>query len=100
MRIVEDLKIEVPDTNAHHWNLKSYSSESSEEVLFYGYNASSNSSLLNNYSSFKRRMYFNNWAPCEYAQPKVDDTSFFNEIYSICPYTSKWLNKEEEGERW
>ena len=100
MKIIEDLQIEVPDTNAHHWDIKSYSQDSSEEVLFYGYNASSNSNLLNNYSSFKRRMYFNNWAPCEYAQPKVDDTSFFNEIYSICPYTSNWLNEEERSQRW
>ena len=100
MKIIEDLSIEVPDTNAYHWNLKDYSKESNETVLFYGFNAAANRNLLNDYSHFKRRAYFNNWAPCEFAQPVVDDDSFFNEVYSICPYTSQWLNDKERNNRY
>lgn len=100
MKIIEDLSIEVPDTNAYHWSLKDYSKESNESVLFYGFNAAANKNLLNDYSHFKRRAYFNNWAPCEFAQPVVDDDSFFNEVYSICPYTSQWLNNKEGSNRY
>jgi len=100
MKIIEDLSIEVPDTNAYHWDLKGYSKESNETVLFYGFNAAANKNLLNDYSHFKRRAYFNNWAPCEFAQPVVDDDSFFNEVYSICPYTSRWLNDKEGDNRY
>lgn len=100
MKIIEDLSIEVPDTNAHHWSLKDYSRDSNENVLFYGGGSPKNKGVLAEHETFKRRMFFNNWAPCEFAQPIVDDTSFFNEIYSICPYTCKWLNKKEESNRW
>ena len=99
MLILEDLSIEVPDTNAHHWRLQDYSEPSDTEVLMYGYNASANQSFQERCKNFSRRVYFNNWAPCEFAQylPHNDQTAFeyegfFNEVYSICPYTSEWLN--------
>lgn len=99
MQIVEDLTAEVPDTNAFHWGFKDFSEPSNENVLFYGYNSATNTILHNRYADFKRRIFFNNWAPCEFAQPSVidgvhtfDRESFFNEVYSICPYTNQWLN--------
>ena len=100
MKIIEDLRIEVPDTNAHHWDLKSHSKEDGDTVLFYGYNVASNRKLQDKFAHYKRRIYFNNWAPCEYAQPSVDDDAYFSEIYSICPYTSKWINQEEGASRY
>ena len=100
MKIIEDLRIEVPDTNAHHWDLKSYSKEDGDTVLFYGYNVASNRKLQDKFAHYKRRIYFNNWAPCEYAQPSVDVDAYFSEIYSICPYTSKWINQEEGDSRY
>ena len=100
MRIVEDLRIEVPDTNAHHWDLKSYSTEDYNAVLFYGYNATTNQNLQDQFADYERRILFNNWAPCEFAQPKADDDTFFTEIYSICPYTSDWLNTTRGNSRY
>jgi len=100
MRIVEDLRIEVPDTNAHHWDLKSYSTEDYNAVLFYGYNATINQNLQDQFADYERRILFNNWAPCEFAQPKADDDTFFTEIYSICPYTSDWLNTTRGNNRY
>jgi hypothetical protein len=100
MKIIEDLRIEVPDTNAYHWDLKSYSEEDTETVLFYGYNVASNRELQDKFAHYKRRIYFNNWAPCEFAQPAVDNDAYFSEIYSICPYTSEWINQAEGGSRY
>ena len=100
MRIIEDLTIEVPDTNAHHWDLETYSTEDTDTVLFYGYNVAANTSLQDKFSHYRRRIYFNNWAPCEFAQPTLDSDAFFSEIYSICPYTSNWINETEGNTRY
>jgi hypothetical protein len=97
--IIGDLSAEVPDTNAFHWNFEEYSQDSDRDVFFYGYNASDNEDFFNLYSGHERKIYFNNWAPCEFAQERVEGAHdgiakerFFNEVYSICPYTSEWLN--------
>ena len=100
MRIIENLSGDVPDTNSYHWKFENFSQESDDVVFFSGGNCIRNEELLKKYKSFNRRILFNNWAPCEFAQPVVDDDSFFNEIYSICPYTSTWLNKKEKENRY
>ena len=104
MLILEDLSVEVPDTNAHHWHLKDFSEESNESVLMYGFNITANSALKGQCQDFKRKIYFNNWAPCEFAQTTVHNNKnaveydeYFNEIYSICPYSCDWLNSLNLG---
>ena len=106
MIILKDLSVEVPDTNAHHWHLEELSQPSESEVLLYGYNASDNLSLRKRFQNYSRKVYFNNWAPCEFAQERKDKgqehdafkkESFFDEIYSICPYSNKWLNSLKLG---
>jgi hypothetical protein len=99
MRIVGDLSVEVPDTNAHHWSFNELSDRNNtNDVFMYGYNAPNNVMLQQAYSNCDRKIFFNNWAPCEFAQQRGPDhdgieyDNWFNEIYSICPYTSKWLN--------
>jgi hypothetical protein len=108
MLILGDLSGEVPDTNSYHWNLDQLSDDSNQEsVLMYGYNSSQNKDFHERCSSFERKIYFNNWAPCEYAQFKDHNNKNafnydenFNEIYSICPYTSEWLNSKNLGRKY
>ena len=107
MLILEDLLIEVPDTNAHHWHLEEYSQDSTTDVLLYGYNASANEEFHQRCKDFKRKIYFNNWAPCEFAQyfphnnkSGFDYEEYFTEVYSICPYTVSWLNKQHFGRQY
>lgn len=104
MLILEDLSAEVADTNAYHWNLKDLSASSADTILTYGYNASSNQDFHKQYADFKRKIFFNNWAPCEFAQSKdhnnktaLDYDAFYDEIYSICPYSCEWLNNLNLG---
>lgn len=103
MRIIQDISGEVPDTNAHYWNLKEFSEEDDHSVLMYGYNSAFNEAQHTQYQDYKRKIYFNNWAPCEFAQNGVNGFNaiqydhWFNEIYSICPYTAKWLNDKKLG---
>jgi len=104
MLILKDLSAEVPDTNAFHWKLEELSDNTNtNSVLMYGYNASDNPQFQERCNSFKRKIYFNNWAPCEFAQTRTRDYNAFmkertyDEVYSICPYSNKWLNKLELG---
>ena len=79
MLILKDLSAEVPDTNAFHWNLEELSDDSSaDSVLMYGYNASDNQEFFERCQDFKRKIYFNNWAPCEFAQARTDEYDAFN----------------------
>tara|TARA_Y100000034_G_scaffold47685_1_gene58752 strand:+ start:7357 stop:8307 length:951 start_codon:yes stop_codon:yes gene_type:complete len=99
MLILKDLSAEVPDTNAFHWTLEELSEvHNKEAVLMYGYNASHNKVFHAQCENFDRKIYFNNWAPCEFAQARTENhdafakEDLFDEIYSICPYSNAWLN--------
>ena len=108
MLILEDLSAEVPDTNAFHFNLTEYSDNSdTNAVLMYGYNASDNGSFHTHCQDFKRKVYFNNWSPCEFAQKReegahdaLEKENYFTEVYTICPYTNNWLNSLNLGRRY
>lgn len=105
MLILEDISAEVPDTNAYHWNFKEHSDNSNlHSVLMYGYNSSANKGFHARCRDFERKVYFNNWAPCEFSQVQdhhgkspIEYDNYFNEIYSICPYTVDWLNSKNLG---
>jgi len=98
MLILEDLSAEAPNTNAFYWNLKEHSDDDKKAVLMYGYNACDNERLFEACRQYERKVYFNNWAPCEFAQARVGGYDAlrreerFDEVYSICPYTNEWLN--------
>lgn len=103
MLILEDLSAEVPDTNSFHWDLKKFSKNNDKRVLMYGYNASNNPIFHSQTSGYKK-MYFNNWAPCEFSQEKdhnglgpLEYDGKFNIVYSICPYSVEWLNSLNLG---
>ncbi len=99
MRIEEILTAEIPDTNAFHFKMSKDSTDDGKTILSYGYNASFNPFIKEISTSYGRKVFFNNWAPCEFAQSvdhfgrtpmNYDDG--FTEVYSICPYSNKWLN--------
>jgi len=107
MLVLEDLSAEVRDTNAFHWKLEDLSDETSTDaVLMYGYNASDNEGFFERCASFERKIYFNNWAPCEFAQERTplhdafSKEKRFDEVYSICPYSNKWLNDLNLGRKY
>lgn len=103
MLILEDLSAEIPDTNAFHWDLKKFSTDDKKVALFYGYNSIINLDHLFTTKGYKR-ILFNNWAPCEFAQEfshpnkaPLDVEKQMNVIYSICPYSVEWLNNLNLG---
>ena len=108
MLVLEDLSAEVPDTNAFHFSLTEHSDPAdTEAVLMYGYNASDNTEFQRACTDYKRKIYFNNWSPCEFAQRRVEGghdafkkENYFDEVYTICPYTNRWLNSLKLGRQY
>lgn len=106
MLILEDLSAEIPDTNTYHWNLKELSDDDGKNVLMYGYNSCNNSEFHDETKDYNK-IYFNNWAPCEFAQERdhhgltpMDYDNKFNTIYSICPYTVDWMNQIQDAKKY
>ena len=100
MLIMKNVTAEVPDANTHHFKLEEMSESNSNDIaLAYGYNSTSDFSIRQNFKNYKRKVYFNNYSPTEYAQARdhfgktpITYEDFFDEVYSICPYTNEWLN--------
>jgi hypothetical protein len=96
---MKNVSAEVPDANTHHFKLEEESNNCSNNALAYGYNSTSDANIQKIFLKYKRKIYFNNYSPTEFAQacdhngktPIVYE-DFFDEVYSICPYTNKWLN--------
>lgn len=100
MKIAINISGEYNDVIIHYLieDLIKYDDNSNEEVLFLGYNTSRDEKLKNKYSGYKKRVYLNWEAPCAFLSSNtcIDDQKYFTHIYSICPYTSEWLNNEME----
>jgi hypothetical protein len=102
--ILEDISGEVPDTNSYHWDMKNLSDDDKKTVMMYGYNSSANEEFHSRVKDYDTKIFFNNWAPCEFAQ-SIDHNNFtpttydhrFDVIYSICPYSNEWLNSLSLG---
>jgi hypothetical protein len=91
MKIINNLKVEIPGTNTHYFHLEDYSVDTKDSVLIYGYDTLEHPPDL---SEYKKKIYLNVTMPTEFCSSQsiyADD--FFDEIYSICPYSCNWLNE-------
>ena len=101
MKIVSDLNGDYSNGVPGNLGLEEFSKPSDSEILFYGYSSVENFDFQNQYKDYGRKVLLNLWSPCEY-QNKGDmhgrnglqQFDFFDEIYSICPYTIDWLKNE------
>jgi len=80
-----------------HLNLEEFSREDNKEVLFYGYNSVQNDQLQRQYSHYERKVYLNLATPTDFlndgdgkGRNALDQVEYFDEIYTICPYTIEW----------
>lgn len=106
MLVVKDMNGDTPDGVNMYLELERYSENSSKDVLMYGINTTLNFELQNQYKEFESRKLLNLWQPCEFTQINdpagqngFEQFQYFTKVYSICPYTSKWINTLEESNR-
>lgn len=95
MKIVAEHSGEYNDMINSYYDLERFDDNSNSEVLFQGYSTSVNESLKEQYKNFDKRVYLNLEAPCAYCSTTScnDDQSYFTHVYTLCPYSSEWLNK-------
>ena len=101
MKVVKDLSIEVPGTNAHYFRLDELGTDDGNDVLYYGYNFLESGCDLASEGNYRRKIYLNVTMPTEFCsrQPTGADDKF-DEIYGICPYTNRWLNGIKGGNKY
>lgn len=93
MKVIKDLSIEVPGTNVHYFKLDELSSDDGENVLYYGHNYLETGKSIEDTDHYRRRIYLNVIRPTEFCSSLlIDADDKFDEIYTICPYTNRWLN--------
>lgn len=99
MLILEKFTAEVPDTNAFHWKMSELSDDNGHTVLMCGYDTTQATELHDVVANYERKVLFNNWSPCEFSSltdhfgmNAFQYDKFFNEVYTICPYTADWMN--------
>jgi hypothetical protein len=93
MKIIENLSIEIPGTNTHYFNLKEFNDHSTDEILCMGYTFLEHGIPKGILDGFKRKIYLNVTSPTEFYGPQpIDADKHFDDVYSICPYSNKWLN--------
>lgn len=106
MRIVNDPAGDYPDGPTVKINLIKHDDlEDKSNVLFYGYNSVFNEHLRSYFKNFTKKILLNLWMPTEFNgpaaltdgktfwQPDGNYLKYFDIIYSICPYTIKWLKE-------
>lgn len=97
MRIVHDKTGEYPDALNNYYFYNNFNDCSTKEILFQGYNTSLNIELKDKYKNFERKIYLNLEAPTAFTSTRtaISSQEYFDEIYTLCPYTSAWLNKNK-----
>jgi hypothetical protein len=95
MLIVNDFTGDYKDGYNTTLNLERYS-ENGDTVFFYGIQCGIDKVLLNRYQNYRRKVLLDLWSPCAFF---TDPNHFsilegFDEVYSICPYTTEWTNEQ------
>lgn len=99
MKILYDPRDDYSDVVHSYYDLYRFDDNSQEEIFFYGYHCSISEEIKNKYKNYKRKIYYNWEAPCTFYSTNDAITSqlYFNEVYTLCPYTAKYIN-ERYGE--
>jgi len=99
MLIVKDMAGETPDGVNFYLNIDRHEVPSTNDVLMQGINCTWNFDIQNKYKDFESRKLLNLWQPCEFVFPKneigenaFEQTKYFTKVYTICPYSAKWMN--------
>lgn len=101
MQVVKNLSIEIPGTNTHFFDLEEYSDKTSKNALFLGYSFLERSSARETAKPFDKTAYLNVTMPTEFCSNQdINADDCFNYIFSICPYSSLWLNEIKSANKY
>ena len=100
MRVIQDLSDNYPDDLNHYTKFYEMGDQSSNSILFADLGAVSNPFLRHKYKDYKRKVAWTSEQPCAFTTGRkeimgisADLDDYFDEYYTVCPYTAKWLNE-------
>jgi hypothetical protein len=99
MKVVYDLSGGYPDDIDHYLKYHEMGDDSETNIMFFGYNAINNKALKEKYKHYDRKIAVTGEQPCAFLSGQqdvinlsADADNYFDKVYTICPYTAKWLN--------
>jgi len=94
MLIISDFSGDYKDGYNTALKMEQFSQEG-DTVFFYGIQCGIDKKLLNRYKDYRRKILLDLWSPCAFfTNPNhFSILEGFDEVYSICPYTSDWTNE-------
>ena len=99
MKVVRDSSGEYGDCGYEYLDFEQHGDDSIDEVLFYGYASGRNKKLIEQHSSFDRKIFYQGEQPCGFyslrEKERLDSLYVgrnFDEVYTTCPYSAAWMN--------
>lgn len=89
---------EYGDCIVKHFDLNVYDDGNTDNVLFWGWQSLDNNELKDKYENSKNKIFLNTAMPCEIVGGFIDVLKqyYFDNVYTICPYTANVLNGIED----
>lgn len=105
MKVVSDFSHDLKGGIIPELNLEQFSIDDGESVLFYGYGSTVNQRLQEENKHYKRKILLNLWEPTQFfgtpleGKTNSQQLEYFDEIYTICPYTKQWYEEYFDDKR-
>ena len=94
MKVLYNKGGEYGDCIVKHFDLMDYNDDKTDKVLFWGWNSIDREDVKQQYESANKKIFINTVQPCDIINGPIDilKQSYFNEVFTICPYTAHVLN--------
>ena len=100
MKVVRNKSGEYPDCGYAYLDFERFNEDDGETALFYGYASGRDKGLIEQHKSYKRKIFYQGEQPCGFYSldtaeriGSVNIAHDFDEFYSTCPYSAKWMNE-------
>lgn len=100
MRVYSNLSGDTGDGISYQLKLEKFDDKIDDGTLFYGIDTTFDRIAHEKYKDYNRKILLNLWSPCEFTVPPnpagtaFQQVDYFNEIYTVCPFTARWLREE------
>jgi hypothetical protein len=99
MKVLYSSGGEYGDCIVKHFDLMSYDDGLIDTILFWGWNSIDRNDLQSEFESSEKKYFINTAQPCEIINGYIDilKQGYFDEVFTICPYTAKVLNTTKDS---
>jgi hypothetical protein len=94
MKVLYNSGGEYGDCIVKHFDLMDYNDDKTDTILFWGWNSVERMDIQEQYEQCNKKIFINTGQPCDIINGPMDilKQSYFDEVFTICPYTAHVLN--------